>query len=48
MNQLWILLLLLVLGVAALVSYLVRLNRKSKEIEKSLDYSKMRKWEDED
>ena len=42
------LLILLGFGLIVLVSYLVRLQRQSKQIEKQLDYSKMRKWEDEE
>lgn len=44
----WVFLGLLALGAVALVSYLVRLQRESREIERKLDYSKMREWRDED
>ncbi len=39
-----------ILGLAAvlLVAWIVRLQRKSKAIEKTLDYSKMRQWKDDD
>jgi hypothetical protein len=41
---------LVVLGVAALllIYYIRGLLRKSRELEKHVDYSKMRKWEDDD
>lgn len=39
---------LLVLGLIALASYLVRLNRESRRISRQLDYSRMREWKDED
>ena len=39
---------LLVLGVVALISYLVRLNRESRRVARKLDYSRMREWKDED
>lgn len=45
---LWWIIALLVLGVVALVSYLVRLQRQSRELAKKLDYSNMREWKDED
>jgi hypothetical protein len=41
---------LIVLGVAALllIYYIRGLLRKSRELEKHVDYSKMRKWEDDE
>lgn len=39
-----------VLGLAAalLAAYLVRLFRRSRELEKRIDYSKMKEWKDDD
>ena len=39
-----------ILGLAAvlLVGWIGRLQRKSRQIEKTIDYSKMREWKDED
>lgn len=44
------LLVLVVLGAAALalVAWIVRLQRKSRSIEKTLDYTKMKEWKDDD
>lgn len=41
---------LVVLGIAAalLIYYIRGLLRKSRELEKHVDYSKMRKWEDDE
>lgn len=44
----WWIIGLLVLGAVALISYFVRLQRESRRIAKTLDHSKMRKWQDED
>lgn len=38
----------LVLAVALLAAYLVRLLRRSRELEKRIDYSKMQEWKDDD
>lgn len=40
----------IILGFAAalLIAWILRLQRRSREIEKSLDYSKMKKWKDDD
>lgn len=46
--QFYAIIVLLVLGVVALVSYLVRLNRESRRVARKLDYSRMREWKDED
>ena len=45
-----LLIVLAILGLAAvlLVGWIGRLQRKSRRIEKDLDYSKMREWKDED
>ena len=39
---------ILVLAVALLAGYMARLFRRSREIEKRIDYSKMREWKDDD
>lgn len=44
----WILLAIAAFCVAAFISYMRRQMRKSREIEKTIDYSKIRKWEDDD
>lgn len=44
----WIFLILLILGLLALMSYMRRQFKKSREIEKKIDYSKIRKWKDDD
>lgn len=38
----------LVLAVVLLAAYLVRLFRRSRELEKRIDYSKMKQWDDDD
>lgn len=45
-----ILLVVIVLAIAAilLIAWIVRLQRRSGEIEKNIDYSKMREWKDDD
>jgi hypothetical protein len=45
-----LLIIAVILGLAAalLIAWIVRLQRKSREIEKTLDYSKMKEWKDED
>jgi FtsZ-interacting cell division protein ZipA len=45
-----VLIIVAILGLAAvlLVGWIGRLQRKSRRIEKTLDYSKMREWKDED
>lgn len=45
-----ILLVVIVLAIAAilLAAWIVRLQRRSREIEKNIDYSKMREWKDDD
>lgn len=45
---LWIFLAVGLIALIAFVSYMRRLFRESREAEKRMDYSKMRKWEDED
>ncbi|HUO81339.1 MAG TPA: hypothetical protein VM616_00605 [Gammaproteobacteria bacterium] len=47
-TTLWVFGLVALIGLIAFVSYMRRLFRESREAEKRLDYSKMRKWEDED
>ena len=47
-TTLWVLVPIAVIAVIAFMSYMRRLFRESREAEKRLDYSKMRKWEDED
>jgi hypothetical protein len=44
----WLFIILLILGLLALASYLRRQIRKSRELEKQIDYSKIRKWKDDD
>jgi len=39
---------ILVLAVALLAGYLLRLFRRSRELEKHIDYSKMKEWKDDD
>ncbi len=46
--QFYAFLALAIVGAAALISYLVRLNRESRRVARKLDYSKMREWQDED
>jgi len=43
-----IVLVILALAVILLVGWIGRLQRKSQEIEKTIDYSKMREWKDDD
>jgi len=45
-----VVLVLIVLVIAALLlfAWILRLQRKSRSIEKTLDYSKMKEWKDED
>ncbi|MDZ7786972.1 MAG: hypothetical protein U5K73_02195 [Halofilum sp. (in: g-proteobacteria)] len=45
-----ILIIAIILGLAAalLIAWIVRLQRRSREIEKTLDYSKMKEWKDDD
>lgn len=38
----------LALAAALLAAYLVRLFRRSRELEKRIDYSKMQEWKDDD
>ncbi len=38
----------LVLGLILLACYMARLFRKSREVEKHIDYSKMQEWRDDD
>ena len=38
----------IVFFVIGVVARIVQLQRRSREIEKTLDYTKMEKWEDED
>ena len=39
---------LLVVAALLLIAWIRRLQRKSREIEKTIDYSKMKEWKDED
>ena len=45
-----IVIIVVILGLAAalLIAWIVRLQRKSRAIEKTLDYSKMKEWKDDD
>lgn len=43
-----IVLVVLLLAAGLLTAYLVRLFRRSREIERTLDYSKMKEWKDDD
>lgn len=45
-----ILIIAAILGLAAilLIAWIVRLQRKSRAIEKTIDYSKMKEWKDDD
>ena len=47
-NTFWIAIALLLLGAVLLASYLREQFRKSKEAEKKIDYSKIRRWEDDE
>lgn len=49
METAWLIVIaLLLLAVALLTAYFVRLFRRSREIERTLDYSKMKEWKDDD
>ncbi len=45
-----ILIIAVILGLAAalLIAWIVRLQRKSRALEKTIDYSKMKEWKDDD
>jgi len=45
-----ILIIAIILGLAAalLIAWIVHLQRRSREIEKTLDYSKMKEWKDDE
>ncbi len=45
-----ILIIAIILGLAAalLIAWIVRLQRKSRALEKTIDYSKMKEWKDDD
>ncbi|GEM_PF-1749528 len=45
-----VLIIVVILGLAAalLIAWIVRLQRKSRELEKTLDYSKMKEWKDDE
>ena len=47
-NAFWIAIALLLLGAVVLASYLREQFRKSKEAEEKIDYSKIRRWEDDE
>ncbi len=47
-TKLWIAIGLLILGAVLLASYLREQFRKSKQAEKQIDYSKIRRWEDDE
>jgi hypothetical protein len=44
----WLFIILLIVGLLALASYMRRQFKKSREIEKQIDHSKIRKWKDDD
>ena len=44
----WVLIALLLLGVILMASYLREQFKKSAEAEKNIDYSKIKRWEDDD
>lgn len=46
-TTLWIFIAIALVALAAFVSYMRRLFRESREAEKRIDRSKLRKWEDE-
>ncbi len=49
MDIAWVIVIaLLLLAAGLLTAYFVRLFRRSREIERTLDYSKMKKWKDEE
>lgn len=43
-----IVLVVLLLAAVLLTAYLIRLFRRSRDIERKLDYSKMKEWKDDD
>lgn len=47
-NEFWIVMGLLALGAILLLGRMLKLFRQSREAEKRIDYSKIRKFEDED
>lgn len=47
-NPIVIIFAILGLAAALLIAWIVRLQRKSRAIEKTLDYSKMKEWKDDD
>ena len=47
-NTFWIAIALLLLGAVLLASYLREQFRKSKDAEKRIDYSKIRRWDDDE
>ena len=47
-NTFWIAVALLLLGAVLLASYLREQFRKSKDAEKRIDYSKIRRWDDDE
>ena len=47
-NPIVILTVILGLAAALLIAWIVRLQRRSREIEKTLDYSKMKEWKDDE
>ena len=47
-NTFWIAIALLLLGAVLLASYLREQFRKSKDAEKKIDYSKIRRWDDDE
>ena len=47
-TTLWLFLIVAIFAILAFISYMVRLLKKSRQIEKNLDYSKMREWKDDD
>jgi hypothetical protein len=47
-TSVWIFIAVAVFAVLAFISYMRRQMQKSKQIDKTIDYSKMRSWKDED
>lgn len=43
-----VVLVVLLLAAGLLTAYMIRLIRRSREIERTLDYSKMKEWKDDD
>lgn len=43
----WVVIVFLILGLLALISFMRRQFQKSREIEKNIDYSKIRRWKDD-